>query len=256
MTSKVGPRDEIHVAEPRAFLAEVYSFRFWFDAVQGYVSEPPAPAMEMDDDERERAITAFCNYCVGETAALDGASGLIRIAPNRDSKIFLATQVADEARHLEVFLQRLGQLGVADPEAEILKRASPRLLEFRRRLLELVSAGEWDEAIFAQNVILEAMEFSVFLAHAEVADESTAALLRGVIADERRHMGFGENDLGRRLRHEPGLSERLERVRRELDPMVLAAFDDTLVELNVPTSDRPDLGKGYLAAVARLGIGS
>ena len=133
-----------HGADPEAFLEEVHSFEFWFQAVEGYlhghpyghVPHPSEPSLP--DSERETLIATLCNYCVGETAALEGASGMISFAPNRRHKIFLATQVADEARHVEVLLRRLRDLGVEDPEAEVDRRANRRLLTFRNRLLKFV----------------------------------------------------------------------------------------------------------------------
>jgi hypothetical protein len=120
---------EVHALAPAEFLEQVHSFEFWFQSVEGYLADtefghrPAAPDVELPPDRRERLITVLCNYCIGETAALEGASGLIGFAPNRQSKIFLATQVVDEARHLEVLLHRLTELGVQDPESEIQRRA-------------------------------------------------------------------------------------------------------------------------------------
>ena len=194
-----------HALDEQDFLDEVHSFQFWFDSIEGYLTDRPYGRLEttveevLDDARRERLITSLCNYCVGETAALEGAAGLVQLAPDRNSKIFMATQVVDEARHLEVFLHRLRELGVADPEREIERRAQPALVDFKGALLELVDQGDWQAAMFAQNVILETMEYTVFRLHAANADPVTKDVLAGVISDERRHAGFGENDLGRSL---------------------------------------------------------
>ena len=148
---------EVHDLDPRAFLEEVHSFEFWFQAVEGYLSgltfghKPGTSEEPMTPADRERLISVLCNYCVGETAALEASSGLIAIAPNRLAKVFLSTQVVDEGRHLEVLLHRMRDLGVADPEAEVEKRASPGIVTFKRRLLELVAGKDWESAIFAQN---------------------------------------------------------------------------------------------------------
>lgn len=252
---------EVHGLEPDEFRSEVHSFEFWFQSVEGYLSgrpygrRPDTPEAPLADAERQRLITALCNYCVGETSALEGASGLIAIAPNREVKIFLATQVVDEARHLEVLFRRLQELGVADPEAEIGHRASHSLVTFRRRLLELVGSKDWEAALFAQNVILEAMEFTAFQSHAERADPRTRELLEGIVKDERRHMGFGENEIGRRLSSTPHIRARLDEVRRQLDPLILESFEETLAALGLPRDERPELGRSYLRAVARLGFG-
>ena len=251
---------DIHDLEPGAFLEEVHSFEFWFQAVEGYLSglsyghRPEAVEQPMDDAERNDLIGVLCNYCVGETAALEASSGLIAIAPNRNTKVFLSTQVVDEGRHLEVLLHRMRDLGVADPEAEVERRASPGLLTFKKRLLELVEEKEWDTAIFAQNVILECLEFVTFRRHAETADPITAEVLEGIVKDERRHMGFGENELGRRLTESPARRERIRECRSELDHLVLDALKDTVVHLGLPKSDEADLGRMYLEAVTRLGV--
>lgn len=257
-----GEPTDIHDLDPEEFRRRTHSFEFWFEAVQGYLvgrpygHRPDLPEAPLEAAERERLVTVLCNYCIGETAALEGASGLIAVAPHRWAKVFLATQVADEGRHLEVLLHRLGELGVERPEVEMERRASESLLEFRRRLLERVRSKDWEAALFAQNVILEAMEFSVFGMHARRADPVTREVLEGIVADERRHIGFGETELGRLLRRSPHTRARLTEVKRELDRLVLDSFEETLHEIGVPRGERPDLGRSYLAAVERLGFRS
>ncbi len=252
---------DIHDLAPEQFYEEVHSFEFWFQAVEGYLSGtawgrrpetvdvPPAVG-----PGRDRLITVLCNYCVGETAALEGASGLIAIAPGRLAKVFLSTQVADEGRHLEVFYHRLRELGVREPELEVERRASRSLLLFRRRLLELVAGKDWEAAIFAQNVILEALEFAVFHHHAQDADPVTGEILRGVIKDERRHIGFGENELGRRLASAPHIRARLGQTKKELDPLVLDALEETARLIGLERTDQDRLGRMYLGSVERLGF--
>jgi tRNA-(MS[2]IO[6]A)-hydroxylase (MiaE)-like len=252
--------ENVHDLDPAAFFEHARSFEFWFESVQGYLEgssygrHPDVPERVLDPVERDRLITALCHYCVGETIALDGAGALIRTAPNRAAKIFLATQAVDEGRHLEVLVHRLQELGVEDVEAEIQRRTSPGLLEFQRRHRALVTGGDWLESLFAQNVILEEMEFAVFHRHAQRADPRTREVLLGIVKDERRHIGFGENELGRRLDADPSLRPRLARIRAELDPLVLRAFEDSMQQLGAPASEHGELGRSYLQAVERLGF--
>jgi 1,2-phenylacetyl-CoA epoxidase catalytic subunit len=255
------PPTDLHDLDPERFLDEVHSFEFWFQAVEGYLSgttwghQPETTAPALADADRERLVTVLCNYCVGETAALEGASGLIAIAPNRRTKVFLATQVADEGRHLEVFLHRLRELGVEEPEREIERRAARSLDLFRRRLLELVASKDWEAALFAQNVILESLEFAVFTTHAQDADPVTAEVLRGVVKDERRHIGFGENEIGRRLAAAPHIRARIGQTKKELDHLVLDALEETTRLIGVAGTERERLGRAYLESVTRLGFG-
>jgi len=251
---------DIHDLDPQEFLEEVHSFEFWFQAVEGYLSgltyghKPDTPDTPLADVDRDRLITVLCNYCVGETAALEGASGLIAIAPNRLAKVFLSTQVADEGRHLEVFLHRLRDVGVTDPEGEVERRASRSLQLFKRRLLELVASKDWEAAIFAQNVILEALEFAVFHSHAQTADPITREVLLGVVKDERRHIGFGENELGRRLASAPHIRARIGQVKKELDHLVLDTLEETMKHIGIPRDEQDRLGRAYLESVERLGF--
>jgi 1,2-phenylacetyl-CoA epoxidase catalytic subunit len=251
---------ELHARDHAAFLEEVHSFEFWFQSVEGYLNQhpngvdPESPIPQLDEAERDSLVATLSTYCVGEVAALDGASGMIRFAPNHQAKIFLATQVVDEARHLEVMLHRLSELGITDPEIGFETRANPNLLSFRKRLLEFVDAEDWEAALFAQNVILESMEFAAFHSHMQRADPRTADMLAGVLKDERRHMGFGENHLGRQLAHSPASRRRLKQIKKELDSLVLATFSDGLAAIGVPASERPEIGRLYLETVARLGF--
>lgn len=253
---------DVHDLDPQSFYEEVHSFEFWFQAVEGYLSgttwghRPETTEAPMSAEDRDRLITVLCNYCVGEAAALEGASGLIVIAPNRLAKVFLSTQVADEGRHLEVFYHRMRDLGVADPEAEVERRASRSLLTFRRRLLDLVASKDWEAAIFAQNVILESLEFTVFQDHAREADPVTAEILRGVVKDERRHIGFGENELGRRVAASPHIRARIGQIKKELDHLVLESLEETVQTLGMPRDENERIGRAYLESVERLGFGS
>lgn len=253
---------ELHARDHEEFLSEVHSFEFWFQSVEGYLNghphgmSPATPLPVLAPDRRDALVTTLSTYCVGELTALEGASGMIGFAPNRATKIFLATQVADEARHLEVLLHRLAEIGVTDAEASFEARANRHLLAFRERLLRHVAEKDWLVALFAQNVILESMEFAAFHTHLRTADPRTAELLGGVLKDERRHIGFGENALGRHLARQPDDRRRLHEIRQTLDPLVLASFEDAALQVGLPASERPEIGRLYLDSVTRLGLGT
>lgn len=256
----MGNQENPHELGEADFRSTVHSFEFWFEAVEGYLHgrpygvTPHSVEADFSDHQRDALITTLCNYCVGETAALEASSGMIAFAPDLNAKIFLSTQVVDEGRHLEVLMHRMAMLGVVDQEAEIKSRANRSLVQFKDRLLEFVDLRDWEAAVFAQNVILECLEFTVFQHHATVADAITAQMLRGIVSDERRHMGFGENDLGRRLLAAPHTHDRLARIKRELDTLVISAFAEAMRQIEIDPENQPDLAGHYLAAVARLGF--
>ena len=254
------PDSEVHSIEPEDFLEEVHSFDHWFGAVKDYLSgldhghRADLDEGVLDAAQRERLISTLCSYAMAETAALEASSGLIRIAPSRRAKVFLSTQVVDEGRHVEVVLNRLRELGVSDPDAEVARRAGKSIQRFCERLLQLVDAKEWDAAIFAQNVVLEAMEYSVFSAHEKLDDPVTADMLERMLRDERRHLGFGENEIGRRIRELPSRRDWIRSVKTELDSLAVLTLEEALDEINLPRGDRPDVARDYLQAVERLGL--
>jgi hypothetical protein len=67
-------------------------------------------------------------------------------------------------------------------------------------------------------------------------------------------MGFGENDLGRRLALTPHLRPRLQKIKRQLDMLVMETFAGTLRETGVPEEEQKHFTSNYLAAVSRLGV--
>ena len=89
-------------------------------------------------------------------------------------------------------------------EAEVERRAVPSIGAFKQKLLRLVDAREWESSLFAQNVMLETMEYVAFGEHARTADARTRDLLERVLRDERRHLGFGENEIARCIQRNPG----------------------------------------------------
>ena len=251
---------EPHDLSQEDFLAEVHSFQFWLEAVEGYLGgtsfgfDPGLSEQAFSDEELNFLTTTLCNYCVAEQAALEASSGMIRFAPSPEAAIFLSTQVVDEGRHLEVFIHRLKTLGVEDPWREIDSRVNRNLVRLRDRLLEYVDQKDWEASVFVQNVILEAMEFTVFQAHAADTDPITCAILTGVVKDERRHMGFGENNLGRKLMHAPHARTRLDQIARELNPLVMSTFNEIIEELGLLEGGDPAISTNYLATIERLGF--
>lgn len=179
----------------------------------------------------EEAIRTTVQLVVGERCALAASSGLINAAPDEGSKRFLATQTLDEARHVEIFTQRLFDLGVKKDELEsTLKHyANPNLVKFAGVLLEKVDKKDFITGVVGQNIVLEGMAFSVFeMMHAmnQEMNPKFAHTLSGTIADERRHVGFGENRIGSLIKEHPEKKPEIERMQKELSYFMLATFAD------------------------------
>lgn len=201
-----------------ADLLAAYSIQNWLESCpQGYLEhtqyghKPDATESEMitgNETLREDAIRTTVQLIVGERCALAASSGLINAAPDEPSKIFLATQTLDEARHVEIFTQRLFDLGVKKDELDsVIKRhTNPHLVAFAEVLLEKVDKKDFIAGVVGQNLILEGMAFTVFemlqAINASI-NPKFAQVLAGTIADERRHVGFGENRIGSLIAQHP-----------------------------------------------------
>jgi len=218
-----------------------YSIQNWLESCpQGYLVDTEfghtAGAKEPDeiitnDTLRQEAIRSTVQLVVGERCALAASSGLINAAPDEGSKRFLATQTLDEARHVEVFTQRLYDLGVKKNELEgvIRQHANPNLVRFAEILLEKVDKKDFIAGVVGQNIVLEGMAFSVFemmLALNQSMNAKFAETLAGTIADERRHVGFGENRIGSLIKEHPEKRPEIERMQKEMSYYMLATFAD------------------------------
>jgi len=220
----------------------MYSIQHWLESCpQGYLADTEFghPAGESEPEFligdpllRERAIGSTVQLVVGERCALAASSGLINAAPDEASKRFLATQTLDEARHVEIFTQRLYDLGVKKSELEdvIARLANPNLVKFAEILLEKVDKKDFVAGVVGQNIVLEGMAFSVFeMMHAgmQAMNPKFAHTLSGTIADERRHVGFGENRIGSLIRDFPEKKAEIERMQRDMSYYMLATFADS-----------------------------
>jgi len=218
-----------------------YSIQTWLESCpQGYLMgtvyghDPDEREIALLSDNpvlREDAVRTTVQLVVGERCALAASSGLINAAPDEASKRFLATQTLDEARHVEIFTHRLYDLGVRkdDLESTIRRHANPNLVRFAEVLLEKVDRRDFIAGVVGQNIVLEGMAFSVFemmYALNQAMNPKFAHTLSGTIADERRHVGFGENRIGSLIRQHPEKRPAIEKMQKDMSYYMLATFAD------------------------------
>jgi len=218
-----------------------YSIQSWLESCpQGYLEgteyghnpgENEPDLLITNEVLREETIRSTVQLVVGERCALAASSGLINAAPDEASKRFLATQTLDEARHVEVFTRRLADLGVRRNQLEdtIQRYANPNLVKFAEILLEKVDKKDFVAGVVGQNIVLEGMAFSVFeLIYAlnQEMNPKFAHTLSGTIADERRHVGFGENRIGSLIKEHPEKKAEVEQMQKVMSYYMLATFAD------------------------------
>ena len=146
-----------HALAEQDFLDEVHSFQFWFDSIEGYLTDRPYGRLEatdeepLDDDRRDRLIddpgqltrSARPPRC----RALPGSWQRRRTA-TRDLH---GDRGRRRGRHLEVSCTACATLGVADPESRSSAGAAGAGRSSREgALLDLVAGGDW-QGVFART---------------------------------------------------------------------------------------------------------
>ena len=119
----------------------------------------------------------------GEQGALICTAKLVETVPWIDAKYYGATQVMDEARHVEVFSRYLD---------EKLSGHYQINAHLRALLDDIVEDSRWDVTYLGMQVLVEGLALAAFGLIRQLADEPLLReLLRRVMADEARHVAFG-----------------------------------------------------------------
>ncbi len=180
----------------------------------------------LDEGQRDTVRRTMILFFIGEQAVTDTLSPILHAAPHEDERIFLATQIADEARHT-VFFQRFFDevLEVHGGLRNALNVVGPEATKGFRRIFEtdLINATDavrkdpgdvqsWVEAVVTYHLIIEgylALTGQRALLHFFRAIGLLPGFTAGftpVARDESRHIGFGVLALRRRVREDPELA--------------------------------------------------
>lgn len=119
----------------------------------------------------------------GEQGALICTAKIVQQVPRMDAKFYAATQVIDEARHVEAYSRLLhDKFELAYPITPTLKRLLDNVLSDRR----------WDMTYLGMQILIEGLALAAF---AQIRDQSKNPLAASVNAyvmqDEARHVAFG-----------------------------------------------------------------
>ncbi|MBI4730080.1 MAG: ferritin-like domain-containing protein [Acidobacteria bacterium] len=140
--------------------------------------------------ERERAelrhhMGAWMNsqFLHGEQGALICTAKIVQSVPGIDAKYYAATQVMDEARHVEAFSRYL---------REKVEMVYP-INRFLKILLEqIIAESRWDFTYLGMQVMVEGLALAAFSLIRDFTDEPLGkAINTYVMQDEARHVAFG-----------------------------------------------------------------
>ena len=157
--------------------------------------------------ERTNLVTemntqTLSQFMHGEQGALIATSQLVSAVPDIDAKFYAATQVVDEARHVEAFGRYVRE-----------KTNGPYdITESLFGLLKAVSEeSRWDFKFLGMQLLVEGLALAAFINMSDRCKEPLLKkLLRLVMQDEARHVAYGVLSL-RNFYDDMSEKERLER---------------------------------------------
>jgi hypothetical protein len=119
----------------------------------------------------------------GEQGALLCTAKIVETVPWIDAKYYAATQVMDEARHVEVFAKYL---------QDKLSGHYPINAHLGLLLDDIVEDGRWDMTYLGMQIMVEGLALAAFgFIHQMTTEPLLKQLLRYVMSDEARHVAFG-----------------------------------------------------------------
>jgi len=119
----------------------------------------------------------------GEQGALLCTAKIVETVPWIDAKYYAATQVVDEARHVEVFSRYLD---------EKLSGHYPMNAHLGLLLDDIIADSRWDMTYLGMQIMVEGLALAAFGFMHQISEEPLLKkMLRYVMADEARHVAFG-----------------------------------------------------------------
>ncbi|HEV2361092.1 MAG TPA: ferritin-like domain-containing protein, partial [Acidimicrobiales bacterium] len=156
-----------------------------FNTEADYTGSPVAKwgDKEWQQFAHEMQTWSLSQFLHGEQGALICTGLITTTVPWIDAKYYAATQVVDEARHVEVFGKYLDEkMGGHYP-------INPQLGSL---LDDIIKDGRWDITYLGMQIMVEGLALAAFgFMHMMTTEPLLKKLLRYVMSDEARHVAFG-----------------------------------------------------------------
>ena len=142
----------------------------------------------MNEKERRQVrhhlqASQISQFMHGEQGALIATAKIVQTVPDLDSKFYAATQVMDEARHVEAYSRLLHE------KFELAYPITPGLKDL---LEQGLSDSRWDMTYLTMQILIEGLALAAFQRIRDQAQNPLAAAVNAyVMQDEARHVAFG-----------------------------------------------------------------
>ncbi len=197
------------------------------------------------EDERYQRMYGLSSFFIGEQKVAEELGPMMRAAPTEEMRIFLCTQIADEARHVRFFNRFYDEVGILEADTlqgrlaetsehvnpefdqlfdEMLKRRVDRLARHPEDLEMLV------EAVTLYHMVIEGM-LALTGQHFILQYNEEVGTLPGFVEgfnniarDEHRHVAFGARFLREMAAEDPKYGEAITRTMAEVAPIADAVL--------------------------------
>src|SRR5579863_4492364 len=142
----------------------------------------------MTERERRRVrhhlqASQISQFMHGEQGALIATAKIVQTVPDLDAKFYAATQVMDEARHVEAYSRLLH---------EKFEMAYPITHGLKSLLESGLSDSRWDMTYLTMQILIEGLALAAFQRIRDQSQNPLAAAVNAyVMQDEARHVAFG-----------------------------------------------------------------
>jgi ribonucleoside-diphosphate reductase beta chain len=206
----------------------------------------------IEPEERFQRMYGLSAFFIGEQRVTDELGPIMRAAPTAEQRIFLSTQIADEARHVRFFNRFYEEVGVlegADDLAARLRTTEQHLNEAFGELFDGMLKGRVDrlaaepentellvEAITLYHMIIEgalALTGQHFIIEYNEDQNTLPGFVEGfqnVARDEHRHIAFGVRFLTDMAKEDNRYREAIQRMMAEALPIADAVLDPPWAE--------------------------
>ena len=192
------------------------------------------------EDERFQRMYGLSSFFVGEQRVAAELGPMMRAAPDEDMRIFLCTQIADEARHVAFFDRFYSEVGVlesGDLAARLAETSEHLNVEFGQLFDEMLHARvdrlatepqdteALVEAITLYHMVIEgmlALTGQHFIIEYNERVGTLPAFVEGftnVARDEHRHVAFGARFLRDMSRADERYRDAIRRTLTEVGPV-------------------------------------
>jgi ribonucleoside-diphosphate reductase beta chain len=199
------------------------------------------------EQERFQRLYGLSSFFIGEQKVADELGPIMRAAPREEQRIFLSTQIADEARHVQFFDRFFSEVGVLENATELPQRLEAleehvndsftRLFDdLLKERVDRLAAEPEDRVALVEAITLYHMVIEGMLAltgqHFIIEYNERVGTLPGfvegfsnVARDEHRHIAFGVRFLSDQVREDERNREVIQGMLERATPIADGVID-------------------------------